>query len=56
MYLDMTLEREYGISIPLNRGMHYNSEAFQVSLRRLKGISGETYEQFLEKHAKKYYT
>lgn len=53
--LDRMLEREYGISIPLDRSMHYNAEAFQTPLKKLNEISKEEYERFLEKYAKKHY-
>ena len=53
--LDMMLESEYGISIPLARSADYNTEAFQAPLRMLKKISKEKYEDFLMHYAKNHY-
>lgn len=51
--VDKMLECEYGINMPLERSTNYNAEAFQAPLKRLKEISKEEYEGFLEKYAKK---
>lgn len=53
--VDQMLESEYGISMPLDRGTHYNEEAFQAPLRKLNEISKEKYEEFLAQYAKKHY-